>query len=184
MASSTATRRSGGSRECPAKDERGDRSATRRRFTNTAEEQDPHFPQRFPGGKEGPSDFSSHCLKSSASSQRHGEMGPLRNRTNASTQGVPPQLNGPPDERGIRFIEMEFLKRDLQTIQRSPSLAPERCGLWDVSNVPIKRPICNQIDIYHQPPPSTFMSVYPPAVRRITAAAANLYTRVYYSTAT
>ena len=24
---------------------------------------------------------------------------------------------------------MEFLKRDLQTIQRSPSLAPERCGL-------------------------------------------------------
>ena len=72
--------------------------------------------------------------------------------------------------RGIRFIEMEFLKR-------SPLLAPERCGLWDVSNAPIKRPICNQIDIYHQPPP-TFMSVYPPAVRRITAAAANLYTRV------
>ena len=64
-------------------------------------------------------------------------MGPLRNRTNASTQGVPPQLNGPPDERGIRFIEMEFLKRDLQTIQRSPSLAPERCGLWDVSTVPM-----------------------------------------------
>ena len=98
MASSTATRRSGGSRECPAKDERGDRSANRRRFTNTAEEQDPHFPQRFPGGKEGPSDFSSHCLKSSASSQRHGEMGPLRNRAKASTQGVPPQLNGPPDD--------------------------------------------------------------------------------------